>query len=126
MPSYRSLTRRGERGQATVEFAILLPLVLVVLIALVQVALLAYVQLDVTHAAREAARALAADSSTDLEALERRVGYQVQIAFVADGSTPDREVVQVVIVEPLRPVSPLFEALVGGVQVRAQARMLVE
>jgi Flp pilus assembly protein TadG len=48
-----------ERGAASVEFAIVLPVVVVALLLLVQVALLVSWQLDVAHAAREGARALA-------------------------------------------------------------------
>ena len=48
--------RRGESGQATVEFALVLPLVLMAMLALIQVGLLVRDHLAVVHAAREAAR----------------------------------------------------------------------
>ena len=51
--------RPRHHGAASVEFAIVLPLVVVSLLLLVQVALLVAFQLDVTHAAREGARAAA-------------------------------------------------------------------
>lgn len=55
----RSLGRapRGEPGQATVEFAFVLPLVVMAMLALIQVGLLVRDHLAVVHAAREAARA---------------------------------------------------------------------
>lgn len=56
----RSLGRaphRGEPGQATVEFALVLPLVIMAMLALLQVGLVVRDHLAVTHAAREAARA---------------------------------------------------------------------
>src|SRR5687768_8593816 len=47
----------GDQGQATVEFALLLPLVMMALLAIVQVGLVVRDQVAVVHAAREAARA---------------------------------------------------------------------
>ena len=45
-----------ERGQATVEFALVLPLIVFALLAILQVGLVARDQIAVVHAAREAAR----------------------------------------------------------------------
>lgn len=52
------MTRRCQRegGQATVEVALLLPLLAMLLLAVVQVGLVVRDQVLVTHAAREAAR----------------------------------------------------------------------
>jgi Flp pilus assembly protein TadG len=57
------VTRRCQRegGQATVEVALLLPLLALLLLAVVQVGLVVRDQVLVTHAAREAARAAAVD-----------------------------------------------------------------
>lgn len=52
---------RSESGQATVEFAFLLPLALAVLLLIVQAGLVVRDQVAVVHAAREAARAAAVD-----------------------------------------------------------------
>ena len=53
--------RRGgtsaQRGQATVEFAFVLPLVALAALAVIQVGLVVRDQMGVVHAAREAARA---------------------------------------------------------------------
>jgi Flp pilus assembly protein TadG len=54
--------RRGTRGQATVEFAFLLPLVVLAALAVIQVALVVRDQMGVVHAAREAARAVSVDT----------------------------------------------------------------
>jgi pilus assembly protein CpaE len=51
----------GERGQTTVEFVGMLPLVLVTVIALWQIALTGYTYVAAGHAAREGARELATD-----------------------------------------------------------------
>ena len=65
------MTRRCQRegGQATVEVALLLPLLALLLLAVVQVGLVVRDQVLVTHAAREAARAAAVDPQ--LEAARR-------------------------------------------------------
>ncbi len=55
----------SERGQATVELALVLPLVALLLLALVQAAVVARDQLLVAHAAREAVRAAAVDDDVD-------------------------------------------------------------
>lgn len=52
---------RGEAGSAVVEFALLLPILLVMALALVQVAVIARDQLLVAQAARAGARAAAVD-----------------------------------------------------------------
>ncbi len=61
--------RASDRGQATVELALILPLVAVLLLALVQAAVVARDHVLVTHAAREAARTAAVDD--DVTAVRR-------------------------------------------------------
>lgn len=51
----------GARGQATVEFAFVLPLVILAALAVIQVGLVVRDQMGVVHAAREAARAASVD-----------------------------------------------------------------
>lgn len=55
--------RRGDQGQSTVEFALVLPLVVLVVLFIVQAGLVVRDQLFVSHAAREAARAAAVSDS---------------------------------------------------------------
>ena len=54
-------TRRAATGQATVEFALLLPLVVFAALALIQVGLVVRDHLAVVHAAREAVREASVD-----------------------------------------------------------------
>lgn len=63
----------SEAGQATVELALVLPLVALLMLAIVQVAAIARDQNLVSHAAREAARAAAvdADPAAAVRAAER-------------------------------------------------------
>ena len=51
--------QRSDQGQATVELALLMPLLMVMALFLAQLALAARDQIMVTHGAREAARAVA-------------------------------------------------------------------
>ena len=57
---------RGERGQAIVEFALLLPLLLVVILGVVFVAELGVARLALEHAAAEAARTGSLTNDDDL------------------------------------------------------------
>lgn len=57
-PARRPL-RRSDRGQASVELALCLPVVALALLLVVQVSVVARAQVLVVHAAREAARAAA-------------------------------------------------------------------
>ena len=57
--------RHAERGSAAVEFALLLPILLLVLLALVQVGVVARDQLVLTQASRAGAREAAVDGSVD-------------------------------------------------------------
>jgi hypothetical protein len=52
-------SRRPDRGQATVELALALPVVVLALLLVLQVAVVAVAQVRVEHAAREAGRAAA-------------------------------------------------------------------
>jgi len=61
----RRTTPPGEAGQAAVELALVLPLLLGVVLLLAQVGLLARDRVLVVHAAREAARAAAVEPTTE-------------------------------------------------------------
>ncbi len=57
----RSSACPRERGQATVEFALILPLAVFLLLAVLQTALVVRDYVGVVHAAREAVRAVSVD-----------------------------------------------------------------
>lgn len=64
---------RGERGQAAVEFALVVPFLMLVLLVLVQTGLTMHAQIVVTQAAREGARqATTADSDGEIVQAVRR------------------------------------------------------
>jgi len=66
VPADRGRSRlEGERGSSAVEFALLLPILLLVLLALVQVGVLARDALVLTQASRAGAREAAVQPSSD-------------------------------------------------------------
>lgn len=60
---------RSERGQATVEFALVLPALLLVLLGSVQLGLVVLTKFAVTHTAREVARVLVVEPGADANAI---------------------------------------------------------
>ena len=124
--------RRGdERGQSTVEFALIIPLVFVALLVVVQVALVAHAQLTVTHLARETARAIAADPSTDVGLLiqdRTPLGtddLSIEVLFEPSPVLGRDFVVVVVSYETAR-ISGLFDPFTPQLKVRSQVKMLME
>lgn len=117
------------RGQASVELALLLPVVLLLLLAVLQVALLGRDVLLVTHASREAVRAAA----TDADPAAARAA-----ASGSSGLDPGRMTVRVlgrgepgsrvtVTVNYRAPTDvPLVGALLGDRAIRSTATMRVE
>lgn len=119
----------AERGQSTVELALLLPVVVVLLLAILQVGLVARDVVLVAHAAREAARAAAVD---------RAPGAAREAALSSGGIDPDRLRVtvrtpaglprraRVTVVYRSATSVPLVGALVGDRTLRSVATMRVE
>jgi len=119
----------GERGQATVELVLVLPLLAGVALALLQVALVARDQLAVVAAAREGARAAAVDpdpvaaEAGALGAVDLRPS-RVRVEVRGRGEPGEPVVVVVAYASPTE--VPIFGALVGDVHLRARAVMRVE
>jgi Flp pilus assembly protein TadG len=78
---------RREHGQATVEFAFLLPLIVLAALAVIQVGLVVRDQMGVVHAAREAARAASVDRDPGAAAQAAR--RTLPGATVDVGARPD-------------------------------------
>jgi Flp pilus assembly protein TadG len=123
------VNRWNERGQATVEAALVLPLVVTLLLAVVQVGLLVRAEVLVTHAAREAARAAAVDA--DPQAAARAASASTALdssrmtVHVQGRSGPGSRVeVEVTYVAPTD--VPLVGGLLGDVNLHATATMRVE
>jgi Flp pilus assembly protein TadG len=121
--------RRSDRGQATVELALTLPVVVMLLLALVQAGVLARDQILVTHAAREAARAAAVVD--DRSAIERAAAdagpldrHRLTVEVGPRGAPGSRVTVDLAYATSTR--VPLIGSLVPDITLRARASMRVE
>jgi Flp pilus assembly protein TadG len=105
-----------------VEFALVLPLVLVVLLGAVEVAILARAQLEVSQAAREGAREAATtpDPAAAVAAVRRflgdDLGAEARVSVARDHVVGGRA--EVVVRVPHRVAAPLF----GGFTVYLEGR----
>lgn len=120
---------RRDRGQSSVEVALLLPFVAVLLLGVVQVGLVVRDQVLVVHAAREAARAAAVDpaESAARDAAEAATALspaRLDVAVVGRGDVGSRVSVTVTYASPT--VVPVVGRLLGDVTVSARATMRVE
>lgn len=125
----RQAQHRPSAGQATVELALLLPVVVLLLLAVLQVGLVARDIVLVTHAAREAAREAAVDPAP---------GAARAAALAASGLAPHRldvtvegrvdagSRVRVELTYRVPTAVPLVGALLDEHTVRAGATMRVE
>jgi hypothetical protein len=107
-----------------VEFALVVPLVLIVLVGAVEIALVARAQLEVSHAAREGAREAAAspDPGRAVAVVHAVLGTGARVAVSRDHHVGGRA--EVVVTMPHRFAAPLF----GGwtVHLEGRASMRVE
>lgn len=123
--SHRGGAGDGERGQATVEFAFLLPIALTLLLAIVQAGLVVRDQVAVVHAAREAARAAAVDPDPRrADAAARAVLEAARVKVERRGSVGEPVRVSVGYSAPTD--LPLIGPLVPDVDLSARAVMRVE
>ena len=125
----RPARAHGARGQATVELALCLPIVLALVGALVEVAALAGEQVRLWHAAREAARVAAVDADVDAaRAGAQRSGLR-PVEIEVDPRPSDRdagEPVTVSLAYRHRGRVPVLRALFDAVVLRARASMRIE
>lgn len=109
--SHRWRSRRQE-GQATVELALALPVVVMVLLLVIQVAVIGRSQVLVVNAAREGARAMAANEGAGAASSAARatpgLDPSAMTVTVAGGSTPGSTVTVTV-----RYRAPTDVALIG-------------
>jgi Flp pilus assembly protein TadG len=121
----RTRGREGERGQATVEFALLLPLVVMAALAVIQVALVVRDHIEVVHAAREAARAVSVDP--DPGSASRAAHRVLPGATVQVGARPGiGEPITVRVTYTSKTDLPLVGVLFPDPELHAQSVMRVE
>ena len=124
------MRHRGQRGQATVEFALIIPIVMVVLLAIAQVGLVIFGQLAVIHTAREVARNVAREPDIDVTQLVQEVSavspdeLVVEVATIP--SSTGTALVEVSVSYRVAPITSLFNALLNDFSVNATAVMVFE
>lgn len=114
------------RGQGTVEFALLVPIVVVVALAVVQVGVIVHARVMVTHAAREGARVAAVGSGDDdvAQAVVAAGGLLPSRLRVVVERASGRATVRVTYDAPTD--LPLVGSLIGDVALTATATMRIE
>ncbi len=119
------MTRRRDAGQAAVEFAIALPVVVLLVLGIVQLVVVARDQLAVELAAREAARAASVAASP--EAAAARAAASATALSPLDVTTHvggDRVTVSVRYVDTT--AVPLIGAFIADIALTAQVTMARE
>jgi len=114
----------GDRGQASVEFALALPIVVVMALGLVVVGAAVRNELAVELAAREGARAAAVSSTpatAAARAASRAVALPIEVTTTSDGSTVTVTVTHVDEVDV-----PILGSMIGPVTHVGSATMMLE
>lgn len=120
---------KPQRGQATVEFALVLPLLCLFLLMVVQVGLVAKDQVLVHHAAREAARAAAVDPTVSAarSAATRAGGLEAgRMTVSLSGGNRRGEVTSATVTYRAPTTVPLVGRMVGDIALSATVTMRVE
>ena len=100
-------TFRKERGAAAVEFALILPVFLLLIFAIIEIGIAYQRWTTVTHAAREGVRRLAVgdapDAATTAGELSagNALGYEIECSLVPTADLPDAESVGMICEAPL-------------------------
>ena len=121
--------RCGDRGQAAVETALVLPLLMAVVLVLVQVGLVVRDHILVVHAAREAARA-AAVAPTDEAALAAAVAATgldpARLHVVTEGSRGPGSRLRVTVRYHPEPAVPIVGRLFPALSIEERLTVRVE
>ena len=120
---------RGDGGQASVELALVLTLVMLLLLAVVQLGLLVRDQILVVHAAREAVREAAVDPAADAPrraALASSTLSDARLTVSTSGRGAVGSRVRVEVAYRASTGVPLLGAAMGDLTLRASATMRVE
>jgi TadE-like protein len=120
---------RGERGQATVELALCLPLVALLLAAVVEIAMVAADQARLMHAAREAARiAVVDDDAAEIRAAAEGSGLEGIELTVTPRRDLRRQGDPLTVLLKYEPPArtPIIGVLIQRITLRAEATMRIE
>jgi Flp pilus assembly protein TadG len=119
---------RSQAGQSTVEFAVLLPVLVIAVLVVLQGGLVVRDQLLVQHAAREGARVAAvSDSVADVRDAAGRAGpLDVDRMTVTRSSRQQGQPVRVTVVYRFRGVVPVVGPLMSRFTLSASVTMRAE
>ena len=118
--------RAGSQGQATVEFALLLPVAVVALLVIAQIGLVVRARVVLTHAAREGAR-IAAVGGSDAEVTAAAVDSgSLDPAQLTVGVTRDATVVTVLLIYEMETNVSVVGAILNDPQMSSVATMYRE
>jgi hypothetical protein len=139
----RRAARNGERGQALVEFALILPILLILLLGILDFGRAVAAYNSVSNGARSGARV--AIVNQDLDAIRDAVEAEafglsdVDVAFEENAEgVPDCPVtsgpccpqlgcvIQVTVSTEYVPATPIFSQLVGSITVSSDSRLPIE
>lgn len=121
--------RRDDQGQASVELALVLPLIVVLLLALIQGGLVVRDRILVTHAAREAVRAAALEDDpgvVERAAIAAGPLNEERLEVEITGRDGPGSQVEVVVTYDSPTNVPLVGVLLDEVRLQASASMRVE
>ncbi len=130
--------RKNEKGQTLVEFALVLPVLLLLVLGLIQFGIIFSAQIAITNAAREGVRVAAVGAKKDeiVIRINNSIGGHIFLPTLTDGNidiTPDDPIVgdeiiveiKDVMLELFVPVPDVFAAN-DEIPLKAKASMRVE
>ena len=123
---------KSEKGQSLVEFALILPLLVLLLLAIIDFGRVFHVYLTMDHAGREAARA--ASIGKDNAAIKTvavtdasTIGLtDSQVAINPEGSRPTGTDVKITITYPVSFLTPMIGNIIGPLTLTDTTVMRVE
>lgn len=126
-------TIKNRKGQAVVEFAMILPILLLILLGIIEFGRFYNAWLMVTNASREGARMASLGGST-LQVEERIDNVmasfetnRITVNIDPSGSRSRGDMVTVTVVYDIDPLTPMFGAITGGtLHLNADTVMRVE
>ena len=123
----RPVGRASDRGQSSVEFALVLPIVLVVVLLAVQVGLVVSAKIATMQTAREVARVASLDPTVDVDRIAGEVAplattVDAEVRFEVAPLAGER----MVVVTVTQAVPNVLDRLLPNMNVSSTAMMLVE
>ncbi len=129
----KPIHRSRAQGQGLIEFALVIPILLLLILGLFDLGYAAFLQNTLSNAAREGARTGIVLSTTDA-AIRARVrataaGLSLSDAQIAISPSPSRtfnQPITVTVSYTYTPVTPFIETITGGLAISERSSMIVE